>query len=102
MNVLHVVSSFAYGGGPMHVLTLARGLRELDIECVVAGPDGLMREQFKAAGFDPWLAVNLRTVVWNARTFHSDVIHTHGKLPGLLGRYVAWRRKIPVVHTFHG
>ena len=31
-----------------------------------------------------------------------DIIHTHGKGPGLYGRIIGKTLHIPVVHTFHG
>ena len=31
-----------------------------------------------------------------------DLIHTHGKGPGLYGRIAGWLFRIPVIHSFHG
>src|SRR5256885_11856012 len=31
-----------------------------------------------------------------------DVVHTHGKGPGLYGRTVARWMRVPAIHTFHG
>ena len=95
MKILHVVSSMEYGGGPMHVLTLAKGLCAHGIESVVAGPDGPMRAQFEAAGITvlPWGA---------AGRAGADICHTHGKLAGVFGRLYATLRRLPAVHTFHG
>ncbi|SVD02294.1 uncharacterized protein METZ01_LOCUS355148, partial [marine metagenome] len=36
------------------------------------------------------------------REERPDIIHTHGKGPGLYGRIIGRILKIPVVHTFHG
>ncbi|NOQ74000.1 MAG: glycosyltransferase [Crocinitomix sp.] len=37
------------------------------------------------------------------REFNPDVVHTHASKAGALGRYAAYKEKVPViVHTFHG
>ena len=42
-------------------------------------------------------------VVSIVKTFKPDLIHTHGALPGVLGRLAASYCRVPIkVHTFHG
>ncbi|MBU6157452.1 MAG: glycosyltransferase [Bacteroidetes bacterium] len=37
------------------------------------------------------------------RDFQPQVVHTHGSKPGILGRWAAYRMKVPlIIHTFHG
>jgi glycosyltransferase involved in cell wall biosynthesis len=37
------------------------------------------------------------------KEFKPDILHTHGAKPGLIGRLVGWKHKVPVViHTYHG
>jgi len=37
------------------------------------------------------------------RNFKAGIVHTHGPKSGLLGRYAAYKCKVPVIiHTFHG
>lgn len=100
MKVIHLLPSLAIGGGPMHVLALATGLREFDIESSVLGPDGPMHEQFEKAGVRVVTSPRDHNVVLNDRATHPDIIHSHGKAPGL-ARLMPLRRP-RFVHTFHG
>ncbi len=35
--------------------------------------------------------------------FNPQIVHTHGSKPGVLGRWAAYRLKVPVIiHTYHG
>jgi glycosyltransferase involved in cell wall biosynthesis len=37
------------------------------------------------------------------RDFKPQIVHTHGSKPGMLGRWAAYRMKVPlIIHTFHG
>ncbi len=43
------------------------------------------------------------TVVKLIKSFNPSIIHTHGAVPGVLGRLAAFFCKVPVIiHTFHG
>ena len=44
-----------------------------------------------------------RAITSTIRKFKPDVVHTHSAKGGLLGRYVAWKERVPaVIHTVHG
>jgi glycosyltransferase involved in cell wall biosynthesis len=91
VKILHLLSDLNIGGGPMHVLTLALGLRAHGVESIVAGPDGPMRRHFEMAG--------IRTVVGSlVREQGADLVHVHGKRGALAAVCTA----LPVVRTFHG
>ena len=104
MKILHLLPSLALGGGPQHVLTLAKGLRARGIESYVIGPDGPMVEQFLAAkdghahGLRSPMLASLATVRVAVRGLGIDLIHVHGKSPSLLAPFLGR----PVVRTFHG
>jgi glycosyltransferase involved in cell wall biosynthesis len=48
-----------------------------------------------------WLCYrNLRQLI---RTWKPDVVHTHSSKAGIIGRFAAWRERVPcVIHTVHG
>ena len=54
--------------------------------------------------YNPFLnLVFLFTIIKIIKSFKPSIIHTHGALPGVLGRLVACVYRVPViVHTFHG
>jgi glycosyltransferase involved in cell wall biosynthesis len=108
--VLEVLVSTQAGGGPQHVLTLAKGLRARGWAPVVAGPrDGTLFDRFPAAGIEivevatnrlrPDALLNLMRLV---RGRDIRLVHSHGKGAGLHGRLAARMLGVPAVHTFHG
>ena len=80
------------------------------------GPEGDLLSQGRAGELNVKLLPSLRRAIhplhdWKAkqairstiREFKPDVVHTHSAKGGLLGRYVAWKEKVPaVIHTVHG
>lgn len=48
-------------------------------------------------GWRPW-----RQLLSAVRAFHPDILHSHGKGPGLYGRMMANGLGLASVHTFHG
>jgi glycosyltransferase involved in cell wall biosynthesis len=109
LRVLHLLVSTSVGGGPRQVWDLARHLPPEEIEVRVAGPrDGVFFERFRALGVPvaelprglgpSQLLAALRLI----RAARPEVVHTHGKGPGLLGRLAARWAGVPAVHTFHG
>jgi glycosyltransferase involved in cell wall biosynthesis len=108
--VLELLVSTRPGGGPQHVLALARGLRGRGWEPIVAGPPGgAMLEQFRASGLQtvalrtdrlaPLTLLRLRRLILRHRV---RLVHSHGKGAGLHGRLAARLTGVPAIHTFHG
>ena len=54
--------------------------------------------------YNPFLNIAiLYQLIKVINTFKPAIVHTHGALPGVLGRLVAFFYKVPVVvHTYHG
>jgi len=110
IRVLHLLVTTSPGGGPKHVYDLLRHLSGTDIEVVVAAPrDGIFFDRLRNLGVTmvelPLSRLGVRHLplaVQIIREHRVDVVHTHGKGPGLYGRLAARRLGVPAVHTFHG
>jgi len=108
--ILHVLVSTRVGGGPQHVLTVARGLRARGWRPIVAGPaDGPLFARLREAGVEtsavrsdrlgPWTLLRLVRLI---RRHRVRLVHSHGKGAGLHGRLAARLTGVPAVHTLHG
>ncbi len=89
---------------------LVRHLPKEEFQIVAAGPrTGVFFERLQELGVTMVelpirrLGVHhLLSTIRLVRTFRIDVVHTHGKGPGLYGRLAARWARVPAVHTFHG
>ncbi|MFZ1058972.1 MAG: glycosyltransferase [Candidatus Rokuibacteriota bacterium] len=98
------------GGGPKQVYDLVRSLPRGEFEVIVAAPrDGIFFERFQELGVRveelPLRRLGPRHLLSTIRLIRAlgiDVVHTHGKGPGLYGRLAVWWTGVPAVHTFHG
>lgn len=97
MKILHILGDAELGGGPRAVELLAAGLRGMGHEIAVAMPKGPATAIIEATGVQVSTSGRISNLVQEA-----DVVHTHGKLAGLLGRISAHRMGKQVVHTHHG
>lgn len=110
VRVLHLLVTTALGGGPKHVFDLIRRLPRKEFEVLVAAPaDGPYFGRLTGLGVEVMVLslnrLHLRTLASLVRLVRQrriQVIHSHGKGPGLYGRLVAWWTGLPAVHTFHG
>ena len=98
------------GGGPRHIYSLLEKMdrKEWDI-MVCTHKDGSYWDKLIALGITPYDLVLRRLAFLTffelfkiLRKEKPDLIHTHGKGPGVYGRLLGWILGIPVVHTFHG
>ncbi len=98
------------GGGPKHVYDLVRHLPKDEFEFVIGAPrDGIFFDRFRDLGLQvvefPLRQLGGRHFLLAAHLiskFGVDVVHTHGKGPGLYGRAAAHWMRVPAIHTFHG
>lgn len=110
IQVLHLLVTTSPGGGPKHVYDLVRHLPGDEFEAVVAAPrDGIFFERFHDLGVTmvelPLSRLGVRHLPLALRLIRRhrvDIVHTHGKGPGLYGRIAARALGVPAVHTFHG
>ena len=110
ISVLHMLVTTSPGGGPKHVYDLVRHLPEDEFDVVVAAPrDGIFFDRFRELGVTmvelPLSRLGVRHLPLALRLMKRhrvDIVHTHGKGPGLYGRLAARALGVPAVHTFHG
>jgi glycosyltransferase involved in cell wall biosynthesis len=92
------------------VYDLVRHLPTEEFEVVVAAPrDGIFFDRFRDLGVTivalPLSRLGVRHLPLAMRLvkeYGVDIVHTHGKGPGLYGRLAARWLGVPAVHTFHG
>lgn len=109
IRILHLLPTSQPGGGPRHVGDLLWNLPGGQFVCAVAAPAGPFLEECRTAQFDAFEA-DLGRLRWRSwrqtiaavRQFRPDIIHSHGKGPGLYGRLLARGLDLLSVHTFHG
>jgi glycosyltransferase involved in cell wall biosynthesis len=109
-RILELLATSSPDGGPKHVWDLVRHLPKDEFEPVIAAPrDGVLFDRFRDLGLRvvefPRLRLGGRHFLLATRLISRwgiDIVHTHGKGPGLYGRLAARWSRVPAVHTFHG
>src|SRR5215467_9140500 len=110
IRVLELLVTTSPGGGPQHVWDLARHLPKNEFELIIGAPrDGAFFDRFRELGLQivelPLRRLGARHFALTRRAisrFGVDLVHTHGKGPGLYGRAMARWMRVPAIHTFHG
>ncbi len=109
-KICHISGTTLPGGGPEHIYQLLKRLNRNEWEVIICtSDDGSYWDKFnslKVLAYNLSLrqlslftAVKLFAIL---RKEKPDLIHTHGRGPGLYGRFIGKVLNIPVVHTFHG
>ncbi|MZH03968.1 MAG: glycosyltransferase family 4 protein [Nitrospinae bacterium] len=110
MKLAIISGTTAPGGGPRHIYSLLENIdrNQWDV-AVCTRKDGSYWDKFIALGITPYDLVLRRISISTffqllkiLREEKPDLIHTHGKGPGLYGRLIGRLLGIPVIHTFHG
>jgi glycosyltransferase involved in cell wall biosynthesis len=112
LRVLEMIDKPFLGGGQVHVLALAGALdKDIFDVSVAAGPGGPFEAESIRAGL-PFISVTMgkrfnpktaRGIAAVLRDRRIDILHTHGGIAGVFGRWAAARAATPVVvHTIHG
>jgi glycosyltransferase involved in cell wall biosynthesis len=109
-KIFHINGTTIPGGGPEHIFQLLKRLNQNEWKIVICTlKDGLYWKKFNSLGIKtynlPLRTLSLKTackLFLILKKEKPDLIHTHGKGPGLYGRIISSFLNIPVVHTFHG
>ena len=106
-RVLEISSSAKTGGGPSHIFLL-RNLLEDNFDFYLAMPS--IKDSQKIIYFKKYLEISerkislldvLRLIIF-VRKNRINIIHTHGKCAGVIGRIIKIFVRKPLIHTFHG
>jgi len=112
IKILEMIDKTFLGGGQINLLSLARSLdkRKFDVSvCSQAGGplvDKIRENNIKhfPVCFRKRLDRKIvREIVSILKNNHFDILHTHGGIAGLYGRWAAHKCAVPIiVHTLHG
>lgn len=112
LKAVEVIDKSFLGGGQRHVLLLASRINPDIFEVrVCSSPQGPLVDQLKKAGVvhhgfyfrkkAPWKSSRELKDFFTREAF--DIVHTHGGVAGLSGRWAAYQAQAPVIiHTLHG
>jgi len=109
-KLVHISGTTLLGGGPECLYQLIKHINPQEWEVVVCTKnDGPYWDKFRSFGIKTHdLSLRELSLFTLFRLLHvlrrerPALIHTHGKGPGLYGRFIGKILNIPVVHTFHG
>jgi glycosyltransferase involved in cell wall biosynthesis len=109
-KICHISGTTLPGGGPEHIYQLLKRLNRNEWDVIICtSNDGSYWGKFNSLKITACdLPLRQLSLVTAFRLFSilrkekPDLIHTHGKGPGLYGRIIGKVLNIPVVHTFHG
>ena len=109
-KICHISGTTLPGGGPEHIYQLLKRLNRNEWEVIICtSNDGSYWDKFNSLKvltynlplrqLSLFIAFKLLAIL---RKEKPDLIHTHGRGPGLYGRIIGKVLNISVVHTFHG
>jgi len=112
IRVLEMIDKPSLGGGQIHIISLAKGLDREKFDIAVCSKGGgaledeLRRERishFPAPFRKNGWRQNVRGIASVLEKHKPDILHTHGGVAGLYGRWAARKSRTPIiVHTLHG
>ena len=109
-KICHISGTTLPGGAPEHIYQLSKRLNQNEWDIIICTlRDGYYWEKFNSIGVKTYNLILRKILLSTAFNLFRilqkekpDIIHTHGKGPGLYGRIFGKILNIPVVHTFHG
>jgi len=109
-KIVYMSGTTLLGGGPEHLYQLIKHPPPQEWKAVVCTKnDGPYWDKFLSFGIKTHNLTlrelslfTLFRLLDILRKERPDLIHTHGKGPGLYGRFLGKILNIPVIHTFHG
>ena len=116
MKVLHVIGNSRFGGGTRCIISLAEMAREYAAEVRVLTTDPMTIEVLEGLGFEtvqlnyfrreinPVLDLAAALNIYRYLKLEKyDIVHTHTSKGGIIGRWAAYKARVPIViHTVHG
>lgn len=115
MRVLVLCTNSDEAGAPIHVHTVVSSIKDEVVFHVVFGEDGPIAERLRNQGVSVAVVPEMRSAISPLRdmralraisqhvvAFDPDLVHAHSSKAGMLGRFVAFRHRIPWVYTVHG
>ncbi len=109
-SLLFISSSGQIGGGPRHILLLVKELKDF-FKVYVACPENTpFYEILKDIKHVQLIGIKERAININdllnlrfrLKKYSIDIVHSHGKGAGVIGRTLALVSNVSLVHTFHG
>ena len=109
-KICHIGGTTIPGGGPEHLYQLSKRLKQKKWGIIICTlKDGPYWDKFNSIGIKTYNLVFRRLLLstpiklfYILKKEKPDIIHTHGKGPGLYGRIIGKFLNIPVIHTYHG
>jgi glycosyltransferase involved in cell wall biosynthesis len=109
-KICYISGTSILGGGPEHLYQLLKRVDHCDWTPIICTKnDGPYWGKFRSLDIKTYdLTLRELSLFTLLRLFYilrkerPDLIHTHGKGPGLYGRFLGKILNIPVIHTFHG
>jgi glycosyltransferase involved in cell wall biosynthesis len=113
-RLLYIITRANRGGAQIHVLDMARAIRDDFDVSVATGEDGFLVEQCRALEIPVYIIPHLQRRIWPPtdalalwelgrfiRRTHPDIVHTHTFKAGFLGRIAARLLGVPAIYTMH-
>jgi glycosyltransferase involved in cell wall biosynthesis len=109
-KICHIGGTTLPGGGPEHLYQLSKRLNQKKWNIIICTlKDGPYWDKFNSIGIKTYNLVFRRLLLTTPfklfcilKKEKPDIIHTHGKGPGLYGRIIGKILNTPVIHTYHG
>ncbi|HIB44532.1 MAG TPA: hypothetical protein EYO37_11395, partial [Nitrospina sp.] len=109
-KICHIGGTTLPGGGPEHVYQLSKRLNRSEWDIIICTlKDGPYWDKFNSTGIKTYNLVFRKLLLstpfklfFILKKEKPDIVHTHGKGPGLYGRIIGKILNIPVIHTYHG
>lgn len=112
IKVLEMIDQSFLGGGQVNLLSLASSLDRSRFEVIVcSGGGGALVDEVKKRGIEhfsvpfpkKFRTETVAAIVGILKDQNVSLLHTHGGVAGLYGRWAARKCRLPVVvHTLHG
>lgn len=121
MKIVHIITRLIIGGAQENTLLSCEGQHDRGHEVTLItgpglGPEGSLLERARNYGYRVIVLDEMRRAIHPVLDYQSytklirllrklkpDIVHTHSSKAGIIGRWAAYRARVPVIiHTIHG